>query len=35
VADRLGIGAPFALTASVSHSGGKDTGVTAGLAGEF
>jgi autotransporter adhesin len=32
---RLNTGSPFALTASVSHSGGKDTGFTAGLAGEF
>jgi trimeric autotransporter adhesin len=32
---RLNTRSPFAFTASVSHSGGKDTGVTAGLAGEF
>lgn len=32
---RLNTQSPFALTASVSHSGGKDTGFSAGLAGEF
>ena len=32
---RLKTDAPFAVMASVSHSGGKNTGATVGVAGEF
>ena len=32
---RLGTQSPFAVTAGVSHAGGKNTGATVGFAGEF
>ena len=32
---RIDSDTPFAFTAGVSHSGGKDTAVRAGIAGEF
>lgn len=35
VAHRLDVGSPFAVTAGVSHSGGRDTAARVGVAGEF